>query len=193
MEVGEKIRSLRAELGITQEALAERVYVTRQTISNWENGKTFPDIESLLLLSDVFGVPVDAIVKGGMSAMEERASQEQARRFREDSATYGVMLAVSVAALAASVATLNLLAGAVSAAMYGVSLFFAFRLERQKRDFDVQSFREIVAFMRGEGVEEIRAARKTGPRWPVVLAKVTAGALFGALTVFIICLVAKLL
>lgn len=110
-------------LGITQEALAERVYVTRQTVSNWENGKTFPDIESLLLLSDVFGIPADAIVREGMGAMEEKATQEQVRRRREDSTIYGVVLAASVAALAASVATRNLLAGAVSAAMYGLALF----------------------------------------------------------------------
>ena len=46
-----KIKELRASANLSQEELAEKVYVTRQTVSNWENGKSYPDIHSLLLLS----------------------------------------------------------------------------------------------------------------------------------------------
>ena len=51
-------------MDLSQEALAEKVYVTRQTISNWENGKSYPDIHSLLLLSSVFHVTIDQLIKG---------------------------------------------------------------------------------------------------------------------------------
>ena len=49
-------------LGITQEALAERVYVTRQTVSNWENDNIQPSIEMLVRLSRIFGVTTDYLL-----------------------------------------------------------------------------------------------------------------------------------
>ena len=55
--VGGRIRELRAAHGMSQDDLAARVYVSRQTISSWENGKTYPDVQSLLLLSEIFARP----------------------------------------------------------------------------------------------------------------------------------------
>ena len=54
MELGSQIKKYRNELALSQDALAEKVYVSRQTISNWENGKSYPDVNSLILLSEVF-------------------------------------------------------------------------------------------------------------------------------------------
>ena len=59
MEIGNQIRKYRADLKLSQDDLAEKVYVTRQTISNWENNRNYPDIRSLVLLSNVFGVSLD--------------------------------------------------------------------------------------------------------------------------------------
>ena len=53
MELSNQIRKYRTEHKLSQEELAEKVYVSRQTISNWENGKSYPDIHSLLLLSSL--------------------------------------------------------------------------------------------------------------------------------------------
>ena len=53
MELNEQIKKYRTEMNISQEELAEKIYVTRQSISNWENGKPHPDIHSLLLLSSL--------------------------------------------------------------------------------------------------------------------------------------------
>lgn len=61
MEIGTQIRKYRSTMELSQEELAERIYVTRQTISNWENGKSYPDIHSLLLLSSLFNVSLDQI------------------------------------------------------------------------------------------------------------------------------------
>ena len=72
MEIGNQIKLHRAALNLSQEELAEQVYVTRQTLSNWENGKTYPDINSLLRLSGVFGVTLDELVKGMKWKIEER-------------------------------------------------------------------------------------------------------------------------
>ena len=54
MELGKQIKEYRMEANLSQEELADKVYVSRQTISNWENDKNYPDINSLVLMSEVF-------------------------------------------------------------------------------------------------------------------------------------------
>lgn len=71
MEISEQIKNHRMQLQLSQEELAKRIYVSRQTISNWENEKSYPDIHSLLLLSNLFGVPVDELIKGDLKKMKQ--------------------------------------------------------------------------------------------------------------------------
>ncbi|KGE54192.1 transcriptional regulator [Streptococcus pyogenes] len=61
MEIGQQIIRYRKQQARSQEKLAEKVYVSRQSISNWENDKTYPDIHSLLLLSQIFQVSSDQL------------------------------------------------------------------------------------------------------------------------------------
>ena len=63
MEIGKKLKDKRASLGLSQEDLAEKIGVTRQTIANWEKGKTYPDIGSVLKLSDLYNVSLDELLK----------------------------------------------------------------------------------------------------------------------------------
>lgn len=63
MEIGQQIIRYRKQQALSQEKLAEKVYVSRQSISNWENDKTYPDIHSLLLLSQIFQVSLDQLIK----------------------------------------------------------------------------------------------------------------------------------
>lgn len=53
MEIGVKLKEARLKSGLTQENVAERIQVSRQTISNWENEKSFPDIVNVIKLSDL--------------------------------------------------------------------------------------------------------------------------------------------
>ena len=62
MELGNQIKKYRSELQISQEQLADRIYVSRQTISNWENEKSYPDVNSLILLSEVFQTSIDKLI-----------------------------------------------------------------------------------------------------------------------------------
>ena len=64
MTIGEIILKLRKEKGISQEELAEKMYVTRQTVSQWETNQTSPTIENLVRLKSVFGVSVDSLLSG---------------------------------------------------------------------------------------------------------------------------------
>ena len=62
--VNTSIKDLRKKKNMTQDELAEKLNVTRQAVSNWENGKTQPDVETLTQLAEVFGVSVERIIYG---------------------------------------------------------------------------------------------------------------------------------
>ena len=59
MEFNEKLRELRARRGLTQDELAEKLYVSRTAVSKWESGKGYPNIESLKAIARFFSVSVD--------------------------------------------------------------------------------------------------------------------------------------
>ncbi|KKY01343.1 XRE family transcriptional regulator [Paraclostridium benzoelyticum] len=64
MEIGNKLKKSRLESKLTQENVAEEIQVSRQTISNWENEKSYPDIISVIKLSDLYNVSLDELLKG---------------------------------------------------------------------------------------------------------------------------------
>ena len=64
MTFSEKLTGLRRKSGMSQEQLADRLGVTRQSVSKWENDASVPDLEKLVKLSGVFGVSLDELVKG---------------------------------------------------------------------------------------------------------------------------------
>lgn len=63
MSFYKKLYQLRKEKGLSQEALAEQLNTTRQAISKWENGQGLPEIEKLIMLSNIFGVSTDYLLK----------------------------------------------------------------------------------------------------------------------------------
>lgn len=65
MEFNETLRNLRKEKGLSQERLAEMLDVSRQAISKWESGQSYPEVEKLIAISDLFGVTLDRLLKGG--------------------------------------------------------------------------------------------------------------------------------
>lgn len=70
MEIGKKLKIARIEAGLTQEKAAEKINVSRQTISNWENEKSYPDIISVIALSDLYSVSLDELLKGDQKMAE---------------------------------------------------------------------------------------------------------------------------
>lgn len=63
MTVSEKIYTLRTRLGLSQEELAEKLGVSRQSVSKWETGQSVPDLEKIIKLADLFGMSVDELVR----------------------------------------------------------------------------------------------------------------------------------
>ena len=71
MRLGETILKLREEKKMSQEEFAEYFHVTRQTISNWEKEKSFPDLQTLVKISDMAGVSVDAMLRDNFEIVEQ--------------------------------------------------------------------------------------------------------------------------
>ena len=70
MKIGKKLKDARMKSGFTQENVAEKINVSRQTISNWENEKSYPDIISVIALSDLYSTSLDDLLKGDREMME---------------------------------------------------------------------------------------------------------------------------
>ena len=78
---GRQLKAKREERGLSQDEVSKAIFVSRQTISNWENDKTYPDVQSLLLLSQLFDVSIDELVRGDVVAIQ-RAIAEDSRKMR---------------------------------------------------------------------------------------------------------------
>lgn len=70
MDIGNKLKNARIKNNMTQEKVAEKIGVSRQTISNWENSKSYPDIVSVINLSDLYSVSLDELLKGDSNMVE---------------------------------------------------------------------------------------------------------------------------
>lgn len=70
IKIGEKLRDARNQKGLTQEEVADEIHASRQTISNWENNRSYPDIISVILLSDLYQMSLDVLLKGDKDMIE---------------------------------------------------------------------------------------------------------------------------
>ena len=164
MELNNQIKRYRTDMDLSQEALAEKVYVTRQTISNWENGKSYPDIHSLLLLSSVFHVTIDQLIKGDVKIMKEVISQNELRTFNRDSTIFASLLILSLLSFVPLTVFFGFAGLIIFALLYAAGMYYAVRVEKLKKKYDIQTYREIVAFTEGKKLDEIEKARESGKR-----------------------------
>ena len=164
MELGKQIKKHRQEVQLSQEELAERVYVSRQTISNWENDKSYPDVNSLVLLSETFQISLDNLIKGDIEVMKDVIQKEEIEKMNR----YGKIYTILLIATAVSAVPLFMLLGVWAlipwGIIWGISMYFAIMLEKIKKDNDVQTYKEIVAFSEGQLLDDIQKQREIGKR-----------------------------
>jgi len=80
MNIGKIIQERRKELDITQESLAEKLNVSRPTISNWETGRNYPDIQMIVSISNILDISLDDLLKGDVVTVEKIASDTITRK-----------------------------------------------------------------------------------------------------------------
>lgn len=164
MELGQQIKKFRNELSLSQDALAEKVYVSRQTISNWENDKSYPDVNSLVLLSEVFNTSIDNLIKGDVEVMKEQVRSEDKKEFEKLSQVFAIMFFAVMITPIPLAHFLNYFGIAIWVILMAATLYVAIMVEKKKRQFDIQTYREIIAFTEGERLDEIAKAREEGKR-----------------------------
>ncbi|MCR5249732.1 MAG: helix-turn-helix domain-containing protein [Lachnospiraceae bacterium] len=164
MELGSRIKQHRNELKLSQEELAEMVYVTRQTISNWENDKNYPDINSLLRLSEIFHVSADVLLKGDIEVMQQVIKEEDIRQFGKMGNLYAVLLLGTIITPIPLVKFLGWAGAGIWGVLMIITLVYAFLLEKKKKELDISTYKEIAAFMEGKRLDEIETAREEGKR-----------------------------
>ena len=193
MEIAAQIRKHRQQAGLSQEQLAQNIYVTRQTVSNWETGKSYPDIHSLLLLSSLFDVTVDQLIKGDIETMKQEISQEAVDSFNRESRIFAAMCIVSavtfIPAAALGLSRNQWWVLGLWVFLYGLTMYEAFRVEKLKKNHNLHTYREIVAYSEGRTLEELEAAEERGKR-PYqavfnVLASAAVGVLLAALAIWV--------
>ena len=185
LEIGKTIKQHRTELGWSQEVLAEKAYVSRQTVSNWETEKSYPDVHSLLILSDLFGVSLDELIKGDVAVMKEQVKSKDIRTFKKLQliGVLGILLLI--------VTGMPLLeyGGAVGGVVWGalaVGVFLAWhRFEQIKSENDVQTYREVLAFVNGSTLDDIEKEKEAKKRRSLKILEIIVAA--QAIIMLIVC------
>ena len=195
MELGKTIKRLRTEQNWSQETLAEQAYVSRQTVSNWETEKSYPDVHSLLILSDLFGVSLDELVKGDVEIMKNTVQNEDAKTLKRlhwlgIGSLFALMFGVT--ALVEYGGEVGRLLGCMLAGVLAVVIFLAFhKMEQFKEQNDIQTYREVLAFLHGETLDDIekqqeRAKRSTRKKLYIGVIVVAAAELLVAAGVLVV-------
>lgn len=168
MELSKTIKRLRTEKGWSQEMLAEHAFVSRQTVSNWETEKSYPDVHSLLILSDLFGVSLDELIKGDVEIMKDTIKNEDAGRLKK---VQGLAVAelfaliFGVTFLVEYGGEIGIILGCLLAGILSVCIMMSFReLERIKQGNDIQTYHEVLAFLKGETLDDIEKGKELEKR-----------------------------
>lgn len=164
MELGKQIKTYRQEAHMSQEELAYRVYVSRQTISNWENDKCYPDVKSLVLLGEVFQVSLDKLIKGDVDIMKEVIKKEEVEKMNWYGVIYTVALGITVVSAVPLFIWLGMWAFIPWGIIYAIALYWGIEVEKVKKNNDVKTYKEIVAFSEGKLLDDIQKQREIGKR-----------------------------
>ena len=164
MELGNQMKKYRGEMKLSQDALAEKIYVSRQTISNWETEKNYPDVNSLIRMSEVFGVSVDVLLKGDVEEMKKIIKEDDIQEFTKLSWLYTILLFLMLITPIPLAKFLGFWGMGIWAVLAAVATIYAVKIEKKKKIHNIQTYREISAFLEGKTLDEIEAAREEGKR-----------------------------
>lgn len=164
MEIGKQIKKYRTEMELSQDRLAEKIFVSRQTISNWENNKNYPDVKSLLLLSSIFNVSLDMLVKGDIEKMKEEIKEEDITSFKK----LGNIFTVFLVAMILLPIPLTMFMGNIGIAIEVLiaigAIYYGVKVEKMKKNFDIQTYKEIINFVEGKDMDDSKRNQEIGKR-----------------------------
>lgn len=185
MDIGSRIKKYREEQNISQEELALKIFVSRQTISNWETDKSYPDIKSLIMLSNIFNVSLDNFIKKDIEEMRKIIDSKKIKEFNVMSYVFLVEMLVLIISAYPLFKLLDFIGFIIWISLYIISFGTARVIERFKKENNIQTYKEIIAFIDGKKLTYEETQQEIGKRMyqKIILAFVT-----GIIT-FIICLI----
>ena len=164
MDIGLRIKKFREQQKISQEELALKIFVSRQTISNWETNKSCPDVKSLITLSNIFNVSLDNFIKEDIKEMREVVEKATIKKFNVISVVFLIELVV----VAVSAYPLFSIKGNIGIiiwlCLFAITLYTASKIEKFKKSYDIQTYKEILAFIDGKQLTHDETQQEIGKR-----------------------------
>lgn len=164
MDIGLQIKKFREQQKISQEELALKIFVSRQTISNWKTNKSCPDVKSLITLSNIFNVSLDNFIKEDIKEMREIVEKATIKKFNVISVVFLIELIV----VAISAYPLFSIKGNIGIiiwlCLFAITLYTASKIEKFKKSHDIQTYKEILAFIDGKQLTHDETQQEIGKR-----------------------------
>lgn len=170
MELGKQIKFYRERNGLSQEKLAEKIYVSRQSISNWENEKSYPDIHNILQLSVLFNVSLDELVKGDVDMMKSK-NEDTRNKMNFWAAGMIIGMVLMSLSIAPALKILDLKGLSIPLIFFIIMLVSAIKAERIKKKNNIQTYSEILAYMDNKEIdkEKLKKEKKNLKKTKVLL------------------------
>lgn len=190
MKIGENIKKYRSKLLLSQEQLAELLYVSRQTISNWENDKNYPDINSIILMSTIFNTTVDNLIKDDIDKIHEIINHDDIIKFNKFSKILSILYLIVIISPIPLIHFYNWVGLIFWIFIFVYTLYICLIIENIKKNNNVYTFKEINAFLNGNKLNIIAKAKEEGKR---IYQQILLCIIFLSISVFISYIMIKLL
>lgn len=164
MNVGARIKKYREKQNISQDELALKVFVSRQTISNWETNKSYPDIKSLTMLSNIFHVTLDDFVKGDIEEMKRIVSKEKIEKFNIMSYIFLAEMLILMFSAYPLFSIDGHIGTIIWALFFVITFVTATFIEKFKKNNDIQTYKEIIAFIENKSLSYEEVQQEIGKR-----------------------------
>lgn len=126
--------------------------------------KSYPDINSLVLLSQVLDVTIDQLIKEDIEMMEEQINQDDIRKFGYLSNIFAVMMLITIITPIPLVHYLSYLGLGIWLLIFAATFYISILAEKEKKRLNIQTYKEILSFMDGKQLDKINQAREEGKR-----------------------------
>ncbi len=164
MNVGARIKKHREKQNISQDELALKIFVSRQTISNWETSKSYPDIKSLTMLSNIFHVTLDDFIKGDIEEMKKIVSKEKIEKFNIMSYIFLAEMLILMFSAYPLFKIDGYIGAIIWALFFVITIVTATIIEKFKKNNDIQTYKEIIAFMENKSLSYEEVQQEIGKR-----------------------------
>ena len=185
MQIGNQIKKYRESLKLSQEELADKIFVTRQTVSNWENDKNYPDIKSISLLCNLFDVSLDQFIEGDIVEMKKIISEKEMCDYNRISIIFTIEMLIVLFSAYPLLKFLKITGVIIWSIMLIITLITSLKIEKIYKKYDVRTYKEIVAFTEGKSLSKTEMIEEKAKRpYQKILSVIFGGII--AIIVFVI-------